>query len=440
MNTKWLRASRMVEEVLGLLTSMVLGFGFAVLIERLTSPYSQWYWYAGRCWPLALCHICGRIASAGRSRLTVNALRIGSVLAALAAIFALNGGFTAAGYIAFALTVIPGVMLFQIGMVCVPVYPQGFAIGSVVLYMLQVVFYALALDYGGRLTPLNIGAMAAFLLYLFSANVKSVYSGLHAMDGKTPVPSGVRLRNTALLGGFTVVSVLIAATGILRRVVGWAFAALRWLYNFLKGLFRLRPITIPVGGELERDLTPVPMEDMPESKLLKYLLIVITVALVLAALVFIVITLIKTIRSYQRKPRKKRVRRRYLEDGTTDEEENIFDLNALLARGLAGLRAFGGKFRRRPGFDDMPDAKAKLRFVYRRMLNSPVSGDRAAAATPMELGERLETPKTPDIRRFAGDYSAMRYGGCEPDAAQVENAKKTLKELTKLERSSARGT
>lgn len=428
------RIPRIVAEVIGFALTMLLTFAVALLLERILLPGAAWYSRAILYWPLALPYLAGRLSNAGRTQhpwLVLLAEGV-SVLLALALIFLQLPERSSLAYLFWALSVFPGVAMFVVGRICVPVYPQWIAIGTVVLYLADIVIFYVAFSYRDTVSPLTICALVSFFLYLFSANSKGLWDGAHAQQGQGSLPTGLRGRNALLLTGFSAVCVVLVLTGVLQTVLGFVLGTLWrglvWLWNWFWSLF-----PEDSGGPVPQSpptQEPMEMPDVPESDLIRMLIILFVSLIVLAALIALVVNLMRLGFHFKGRLRRPRWLRRHQETNTdeTDVEEDLFDWNRFWGRGRDYLRGLGDRLRRPKRFSDMPDDESRVRFAYRALLRSPAAGENTRCATPRELGARTGSG---EVAAFTAGYGRFRYGGEAATPELGEEARQTVRFLQK---------
>jgi hypothetical protein len=135
-------------------------------------------------------------------------------------------------------------------------------------------------------------------------------------------------------------------------------------------------------------------------------------------------------------------RRREQAEEVVEERESLWRWSLLVELAREWLRSLRDRFRRQPAAEAAPEAPPTapqltepapvltLRGIYRRLLVlGMMSGaPRPPAATAYEheprLAERLQPPD--DIAWITRAYVETRYGGVEPDAATVEEARARL--------------
>jgi hypothetical protein len=120
-------------------------------------------------------------------------------------------------------------------------------------------------------------------------------------------------------------------------------------------------------------------------------------------------------------------------DGYTDESESLLSWEYIREQSAKRARAIAAVFKRPVRFDDLRDDRAKVRFVYRRILEENLKKHpRCGFLTPDELLSSEDIQKNTDYRvleRFIGCYKLARYDHRKlpPDAADI--ARKVLENL-----------
>ncbi|MFS0727547.1 DUF4129 domain-containing protein [Paenibacillus sp. 1P07SE] len=118
-----------------------------------------------------------------------------------------------------------------------------------------------------------------------------------------------------------------------------------------------------------------------------------------------------------------------IELGYEDEKEQLLDLKGLGARARA---AFASRRQKPPSWGDMKDNRSRLRFLYETLvLSSMKEGlEFKRHHTPDEVGdEMVRQVKRSDselVGETVGWYNKVRYGGKQPDDAELERLRKRL--------------
>ena len=427
------KSTRIIAEVMGFAQAAFFAFALAMFIERMFWGYCGHYTFAVRCWPLMLCYLGGRFAAPLKRRGPCVFAAIGCCALSLGAIFLLTPMTGFAAWLCWGLTVLPGALMFIIGRRCVPVYPQSIAVASVCVYLFEVVFFAVSFGMDDPASPLCICTMINFLLCLYSANVKGMYDGLHVRDkAGVRVSASMRQGNTLLLTGFIVLTVLVAMTGVVQKVLGFILLKIVQGINSALNFFASLETGAPAPSEepVSEAAENLAALGTPEMGAGTYLFLGILIALGIFFLIALIVaysTIAPDLKNRIR--RRKKERGEDAEDFFGDEVESIFDMDVVRARGKESLAALRSALSRAPGFADMHTDAERVRFAYRTLLASP-DVENARCATPRELGRSVSGQSVPAMTE---DYASVRYGDTVPEGAG-ERAASAVRELGRRKR------
>lgn len=428
--------------IINFLLSALLVFAALVLLERIPSQAWPWYSRSLCCAPLLLCFPAGLFCakrSKGLRLAFAIIFSLGTVVASWF-LFPAHGGLDVVYQI---ISLIAALGLFLLGLRGNEPFPPRAAIASILLYLFICAYFYLnnSVDSGTgeALVPMTWCALANFLLSLYSFNAFSLRGGLHNVRGKGgsgfAVPTGMRGRNLLMLTIFLVVAVPIASLSFLHKglgaAVGFVLGGIWKLISLLAGgddSSTEMPVTAPVQEEREPEEHVLP--DVPMNNAAHTFVLIFIGAMLLIGLIVLIAVLAGGNGGgrFSLKRFWERLRPREVEEDYEDSVERTLDLKGILKEKREQVSAFFAGLTARPErFEDMPDGRMKLRFVYKSLLNSSRVNEKAQYCTPSELGRQL---KNPELEAMAEEYNAARYrleAPVPPDAA--DTAEKALTAL-----------
>lgn len=440
-----MKAEKIALWVVNFLLSALLVFAALVLLERL--PAVDWPWYSRSlcCWPLLLCFPAG-LFCAGRSKALRLVMGLVFCLGTEVAAWFLFPAHAAMDVLYQALSLVGALGLFLLGLRANAPFPPRVAIASILLYLFICVYFYLnsaqAEETGRALLPMTWCGLANFLLSLYSFNAYSLRGGLHnvkgAASGGFAVPSGMRSRNLVMLTIFLLFAVPIASLGFLHRglaaAAGFVLGGIWKLISLLAGgndSSTEMPMNTPVQEEREpedRSLPDVPVNTTAQTIVLIFIGVMLVVGLIVLIAVLAGNGGGRGRFSFRRFFN--RFRLRETEEDYEDSVERTLDLKGIIKEKQEQLGAFFSGLTARPErFEDMPDGRMKLRFVYKALLKSSRVNERAKFCTPSELGAQL---KSPELEAMTEEYNSARYRLASPVPPDAEDT--AAKALTALRR------
>ena len=421
-----MKAERLALYVINLLLGAFLAFAALVLMEQLPAMGWEWYSRSLRCAPLLLCFFAG--IAARRVRLPKGVLLAVSCIAAGIAEYFLFPARSPMDITYIVLSLVPGALLYFVGLRGGTPFPPKLAVASILLYLFLCVYFYLKSGESARVMPLTWCALVSFLLSLYSFNAASLRSGMHAVKGGgEQIPSGLRSKNLALLTLFLLVALPVSCIGFIRRGLG-GFVSL-----VIGGAWRIL-LTLAGGGDDYVDDTPAPtptptvdvssepggLPDIEGSGAAEIIITIFIGVMLLAAIILVVILLADSGGSRRGRGSLRGFFRRLFRSRETEDYEDCVERTMDLGKFLRQKRRAAAELIRRitvrpERFEDMPDARAKLRFAYRALLRSRRVNSRAVYCTPNELGAQLGG----ELRELTDAYSAARYNeaAAVPDSA-----------------------
>ncbi len=291
---------------------------------------------------------------------------------------------------------------------------------------------------------ISIAACAFFLLSLYALNSSSLRNSLHKGIGVRNIryPSGIRMGNFWLLTGFILAALVVSNIYPLFQGFSTVFVGAVKLvaraFGFISSLFDRR--SVPTAVEEESSSEPVSEEDnlfayeakgeSPAVTFVVQIFAMICVAILLAYLLYKGIRYLKShlkgMGGLVGRFRKLFVLPEELD--YVDEEESLFSWKAFWDHTRDSLRKNAQKLRERPQrFDDFPDDRLKIRFVYKQLLKGLVSRVPGCVyRTPNELMAQ-ELDNDEDVTEFIAAYNGVKYAGEAPPESSVSAAKRLLK-------------
>ena len=286
-------------------------------------------------------------------------------------------------------------------------------------------------------------SIAYFLLTLFSFSSKGLRKSLHKSSGERRVnyPAGMQMGNFFLVTGFIIIAAFVSNIYPIFRLFSKGFsyviAAIVSFFAYLTSLFDKKttvgtdPVDTAQSIAEDSILNATPKG---EAGWVTSMVEIIAFVVVLLVLVYVVYKLICKLRaSGLRLPGFLRnFRDRFapvvMED-YVDETENLFDVGQMLGDTRDRMKKALRKFRDRPQrMEDLPDARAKVRFAFQQLLKRRLTQDPGVLSkTPNELLQS-EAAQGRDLPRFISYYNQARYSNAEVPEAAVDCAKKVLKQ------------
>lgn len=427
-------AARVFAETLGFCLAALFGFSMAIAIDMIfTRPLTGFNIALSR-WPLMICYFAGRFCSKkrpGRKIICIAAVVVSMILTMLMAIpWSIRSCF------GLLFCVVPAILLLRVGLICVPLFPQGYALGSVVVYLVNLVGLTGVLGYKDLGTVISVCAILDFLFTLISANRKSTLDGVHSPGTKTP--AGISSKSFLLLMIFTAISFGIAFIIALR---GWladffesiGYGIYRGIIAFAKFVSNLFPEPSGVPEEISSANTDSVFTDV-EVGAWKYLVIAFCALFSLLIVVLMTRFIMKMFKNRTPRQRKKRkfkfFQTNVVEEQEGDEVENTIDLEGFFDKMKDDLAESLKKLKRKPTFSDMKTDAERVRFAFRefkryRLLCEGEKGH-IESRTPLDLAKKEDNDT---LLTLVDYYNALKYGEIEPGAPGGKNAGESMQEL-----------
>ncbi len=401
--------------LVNLLLSLFFAFGILQFLEQFSSHGWAWYSRSLCCWPIILCFLAGLV---GRQipRLKYPLLG-GSVFVALALMTVLFPAYRFLDIVYLLCAAVLGAVLYILGLRGEEPFPSRVAVASLLVYIAACVFFFNG-DYQYQdYAPLTWCGLFAFTLSLYSFNAASLYTGVHNAKGgeSMAIPTGIRGKNMLLLTLFLIGSMLLGSLKPLHRALDSLW---HWLLHCFAVFIKFLTNVSGGGSSGPATATPTPepvetaanaLEMMEEGK--PTFVMIYGIILGICAVVFFLLAYGFAKEGHKGGGKlRKWVRglfntREILE--YEDDVERTADLKSLLQERRDKAKKWMQKLRtRQERYEDMPDERMKIRFVYRALLRSGRVAGWTPSATPDEVGSSLRTEV---LRQMTADYDTARY-------------------------------
>jgi len=412
-----MRAEKWLMRLTNLLLAASFAFGVLVFLEQFSQKDWPWFSRCLRCWPLLLCFLAGFFGRAF-PRLKIPALAV-SVLFAEGVMLLIWPSFRPLDIVYLALAAVVGAVLYLLGLRGEEPFPPRLAVATLIIYLGSSVYFLVGDAAIRDFQPVCWCGLVSFCLALYSFNTASLHTGVHNAKGgeSMAIPSGIRGKNLRLLTAFLIVALLIGSLGILHTALAatgrFALYGVKTVIDFMAGLSEGGgPAAAPAATPEPEELTDNSIADIAEDGDPTFA-IVYGVLLALFALVFFLLAY-----GFIREGRKGGFGRRLARWAKNlfqtkevleyeDDVERTGDLRSALRERAEQARSWARKLREKPErYEDMPDERMRLRFVYKALLKSGRVEGWRSSATPKEVGEALETPA---LRKLTAAYAGARY-------------------------------
>lgn len=287
-------------------------------------------------------------------------------------------------------------------------------------------------------TFVSMGCIVYFVCSLFSMNLFNLQNGTRRVERGARLPAGMRRGNTLILSGFVLITLAIIWIDNLQKLFMKGFVGIIWLVlrimDFIGGLFLTHEVE---AGDSPGEMMAARQFDnaqRPEWLNSVYrVLTVLAVAVVIALALFLLYKIVRrAVQLLSSLFETLSQRMRFdASEGYVDESENLFSWKLLTQQSGNRLREISDSLRRPARFEDQPDNRAKVRFVYKRMLEASVKRrPEVCCKTPDELLAIRESlpvrEKGAVLEEFIGLYKAARYDCAQVDDRAAQVAKQIL--------------
>lgn len=426
---------RMSREIRTLLLSASLLLPFSVLIQKLLlqdlAPWTGVLWIS----PCFLAHIIGRILYGKNPKL---ALPIGilSSLAVSAIPMIATFQWNMANLLAYVLIAIFTCILFAVTylMGTQRLDSKRFFAGLILFLLASPEIGAHAATYR---PVVNTGATLFLIwgLFLFSRGNLQDATRHGSTGGTVRLPPGMRPNNSIFVLILTLMGLLVANFESVKAFVSKVLMGILKLIAILYDLLG-HMVAIPFGGELPSAENPFAGGAKEQNPLLELIARILMLLIAAAIGCFILYSIARALARFFRKlpgwmdALLDRFRARE-ETSYIDETESLFEKGTLARELSKRLRSLLQRASARPlRFDQLPDNRAKVRFVFRRFLiRSTAKGHKINGQTPTELTEDLSSIAGSEAAEFIRSYNQARYSPFAIPDEDAERAKRLMKHL-----------
>ncbi len=288
---------------------------------------------------------------------------------------------------------------------------------------------------------LSSGCLLFFVCSLFYMNVLNLQNGTRRVERGARLPAGMRRGNLAILSVFTLITLAIIFIDNLKRLFMKGFVGVIWLVmrimSFLGGLFLTHEVEAGDSPGEMAAMRQVDSTQRPEwLDMLYRVLTVVVVAIVIALALFLLYKVVRRLIQLVANLLETLSGRMHSDssEGYVDESENLFSWKLIRQQSEKRLKEISDSLKRPERFDQQPDNRAKVRFVYKRMLEESVKRrPDARFKTPDELLALRESipgrEKGPELDEFFGLYKTARYDCGEISDRDTQVAKQVLSGL-----------
>jgi len=432
-------SKKLYAEVYNLIMTLLIFLATAILIQKLLLQHLSAWSFVLYCSPCFTVYFAGRLLHKKKSLFAIP-IGIAASLALSAIPIYLSFELSIFPFIAFALVPILTSVLFTMAYVSGPnaMGSSRFVSGLIIFIGGILVGGAHAENYRDFL---NTSAIIFLIAGLFAFNRENLReaSKQSTMTSKGFFPPGMRKSNAIMIIAMVAVGFVIANFERLRNfIVEAAKFVLRTIFMIIYKIMQLL-----AGGEgsgadgAGGDFNPFPggKTRTPNPIIETIVQIVVIIAIVAAAL-FVLYILIKTIRKLI-KNLPDWLRRLFDKLNSVNDETYIDETEDLLGKG--GLRQelkkslsdLWDRITYRPArFEDMPDNRSKVRFVFKNLLKRVTYGKQhLLSKTPNELSEEANKVIGENTYDFIQAYNRARYDSRDVPDKDAELAKRILRKL-----------
>lgn len=312
-----------------------------------------------------------------------------------------------------------------------------------IMVVSQLLIYLDGIFLEGTLAPLTPVVTALgffwFVVVILLINLLTLRNAAY-VQGEQRVPPGLRLGNMLMTVLFLGLVMLVAFFKPLTDAIARYWALFK--ERFAAWLLSLQNTMASPGALLDnnnaladllKQLANIEQREYPWlTRILNVLLYMVVAAMALAFVAFIVGLVVRLIRRFiafihrwlgDYLDQWKSERQEYV-----DEEENLFSwqkLTRAIEDNIAGLRR---RLTPRPRLEDQPDDAARIRLLYRWMLEKMVHRNcYDPSRTAREY--RSQLPPIPEADRFVDAYNRVRFSTHDVHADDVLAGRRTLEKL-----------
>jgi hypothetical protein len=287
---------------------------------------------------------------------------------------------------------------------------------------------------------LNATAIIFLVAGLFTFNRENLRDAAKQdpRSSKWHFPPGMRRSNTMMLVcmvglGFILANIeklKIFVIEAAKFVVRTFFAILYYILKLLGGGGG------PAGGDTGGDPLFMGGEARTPNPIIEMIVRIIVIIVIVVASILVAYLLFKGIRKFIHNLPAwlERLLSKLMagsEDGYIDETEDLLGRGELRKELMKNFSDFWNRITYRPPkFEDMPDNRAKVRFVFRHLLKRLSEGKHhLLSRTPNELTEEANRVLREDSRDFIEAYNRARYDSRDIPDEDAQLARKILRKL-----------
>lgn len=400
----------------------------------IVAPKTLSFWIAA----LPLYYVCGNVLArfmSGKYRI----VRIGiQSLVTLGSAYLVHGlSLAAIVYFLMAyVSVVRGTLTFN--QRYAEMLPVNFSMFVILLYFFASVFFRYVPALETYMLWIYVGGLLTFVIMLFMANLEHLEAETRSDRGGKRVNRTLLLYNRVYVVLFLLLTFLVAMFGEIRRMLTRFRDAL--ISRIQRWLSREEEISIVTEVREETGPPPLPFQDEIKEpaawvRFLETVTMTVMYILLLAGFVVLLIWIIIQLRKAVKRLWEWMVERftwqagsdPWDEWGYMDEKTSLIDWQKWRQGAGARWREFRRRFTSEPKWDELPDNREKIRYLYKRWLLRAIESGYPFKAhlTPSETERELEqTFRAPE--KMIDAYNAARYGHKIPDEQSLETWRKKL--------------
>lgn len=289
---------------------------------------------------------------------------------------------------------------------------------------------------------LNIIAIMYLVFGIFTINRENLRDATKygtTSTGKRAYPPGMRRNNILMISAIIIISLIIAN---IKAVKGFVVGAVKFIilkiFEILYFILKILaggggPAGDSTGGGFEGFMGAEAREPNP---IIEIIVRVVIVLVLIAAVVFVIFALYNAIKKLFRNLPGwlDALLSRLRSDENTnyiDETEDLLGKGGLRKELSKNISDFWNRLTYRPAkFEDMPDNRAKVRFVFKQLLKRLSLGKSYLLSnTPNELVSEANFVLKEDTEEFIQTYNRARYSDSDVSDSDAELAKTILRRI-----------
>ncbi len=427
---------KLFNEAFNFIMSMMLCFPALVILQKIffaSLPAWQGIIYMLPC---LICYPAGRLLHSKKPFLAIPlGLLLSTALSLISAKFiSLFGLLPIIGYI---LTGIGAFLLF-----CTP-YISGSNIMGAKRFLTGVITFVAAAFIGGSHSEayspyVNVLAVIFLIIGLFVFNREHLRDETKSGKDKTHFPPGMRRNNAIIIFIFILVALAIANMDSLKTgAADFAILIASLIFMFLDWMGKMQGVSENAGnsegssGDFLGFGDPIKESNPIVETLVHYLTIAIIILICVGILIFIyklckkfLPTLLDFLsRLFSNiKPEN--------EQTFIDETEELLEDGSFRKQVIKNIRDFIKKISyKAPKFDDMPNNREKVRFVYKAMVKQAYKSNKSVLTNTATEFLSSDAAGSASAIEFANTYNRARYSDEDISDSEASFAKKILRDL-----------